>query len=115
MPITIQVYEHRVYLVEYLVDTEDESEAEIMAEVGETLSEDEIKIISVINREVVKFGESLEDVKNVEESYRPISSYYKDGLCPDCQEEIDVTYEEGDQCPNCGHVFWKSRETDDEV
>lgn len=33
---------------------------------------------------------------------------YPDGLCPDCFMEIPKGTEDGDECLNCGHVFYMS-------
>lgn len=35
-----------------------------------------------------------------------VKDSYKDGACPDCQEEIPDSVLDGDSCSNCGHVFW---------
>ncbi len=32
---------------------------------------------------------------------------YDNGECPDCGESIPDDVSEGDECENCGHVFWK--------
>jgi len=37
---------------------------------------------------------------------------YVAGRCPDCGEYIPETAQEGDECRNCGHVFWKFRPSD---
>jgi hypothetical protein len=34
------------------------------------------------------------------------SIYYLAGECPDCGEKIPSVAVEGDECGNCGHVFW---------
>ena len=31
---------------------------------------------------------------------------YWDGVCPDCGESIDLFAVDGEECGNCGHVFW---------
>ena len=31
---------------------------------------------------------------------------YENYQCPDCGEEIPVDTTDGDECVNCGHVFW---------
>lgn len=30
--------------------------------------------------------------------------------CPDCGEDISDFVEDGDECPNCGHVFYVDNE-----
>lgn len=39
--------------------------------------------------------------------------YYRDHECPDCGEPIPHTAVGGDECENCGHVFWGYKEPDD--
>lgn len=31
---------------------------------------------------------------------------YENQVCPDCQEDIPHDVENGDECKNCGHVFY---------
>jgi hypothetical protein len=31
---------------------------------------------------------------------------YAEGECPDCGWPIPHNVREGDECQNCGHVFW---------
>jgi DNA-directed RNA polymerase subunit RPC12/RpoP len=38
---------------------------------------------------------------------------YHCGECPDCQSMIKKNVVEGDECPNCGHVFGLPRPDDD--
>ena len=52
-------------------------------------------------------------VKRVRSVKKPISAEskavianYPDGLCPDCQWKIRSNVKEGDECRNCGHVFY---------
>ena len=40
------------------------------------------------------------------EEPKKVKDSYDDGLCPDCEEEISNNAIEGDECGNCGHVFW---------
>ena len=42
-----------------------------------------------------------------------ISSYYEDGCCPDCGNEISNDVVAGDSCFNCGHVFSTYQQCDD--
>jgi len=37
----------------------------------------------------------------------PVKAAYPDGRCPDCGLLIDDDVEDGDECSNCGHVFYK--------
>jgi uncharacterized Zn finger protein len=37
----------------------------------------------------------------------PIKESYPNGECPDCGEEIPDDVVAGDECKNCGHVFWE--------
>jgi len=39
-----------------------------------------------------------------------IKDLYPDEECPDCGEPIPDSAQEGDACPNCGHVFLLGRE-----
>ena len=32
---------------------------------------------------------------------------YENGECPDCGEPIPKDATSGDECVNCGHVFWE--------
>jgi len=32
---------------------------------------------------------------------------YTDGICPDCNLPIPEDAENGSECVNCGHVFWR--------
>ena len=41
-----------------------------------------------------------------------IKNDYEDGECPDCQLEIPVSTNEGDECSNCDHVFSYAQEVD---
>lgn len=42
-----------------------------------------------------------------------VKGEYENGVCPDCAEPISVYAEPGNECPNCGHVFWLAQPTDD--
>ncbi len=53
------------------------------------------------------------DAQNSTEISDKILSQYDDQRCPDCNEEIPLTVQEGEECLNCGHVFWIERENDD--
>jgi len=35
-----------------------------------------------------------------------VKESYKDGTCPDCNENIPDEVDAGDACSNCGHVFY---------
>ena len=35
-----------------------------------------------------------------------VKDCYKDGICPDCSEDIAEDMTDGGECANCGHVFW---------
>lgn len=35
----------------------------------------------------------------------PLQQAYDDGVCPDCGEPIPASYEGGEDCAGCGHVF----------
>lgn len=37
-----------------------------------------------------------------------VKNGYDNGECPDCSVPIDENAEDGDECDNCGHVFWGS-------
>jgi hypothetical protein len=41
----------------------------------------------------------------------PVWNAY-DGVCPDCGEPIPEGIQEGQECCNCGHVFWPERKDD---
>ena len=41
-----------------------------------------------------------------------IKDGYPDGVCPDCGEEIPDDAMEGEECCNCGHVFWDTLDDD---
>lgn len=36
-----------------------------------------------------------------------ILNAYENQVCPDCQEGIPHNVEGGDECENCGHVFYE--------
>jgi hypothetical protein len=40
---------------------------------------------------------------------------YDNGECPDCGEPIPDYTDDGDNCTNCEHVFYRYRENDDAV
>lgn len=42
-----------------------------------------------------------------------IRDFYPKGECPDCGEDIPYDLGDGDECPNCGHVFHKIVSIDD--
>lgn len=42
----------------------------------------------------------------------PIKSNYDKGECPDCHETIADNIVAGQECKNCGHVFWNQRDYD---
>ena len=35
-----------------------------------------------------------------------VKTCYPNGVCPYCGNEIFDTAVEGEECPNCGHVYW---------
>lgn len=39
-----------------------------------------------------------------------VKDEYPDGVCPDCGENIPDDAQEGEQCGNCGHVFFYIRD-----
>ena len=43
-----------------------------------------------------------------------IQESYENGICPDCGEPIPDYIESGEECLNCGHVFFEDRDDDDE-
>lgn len=45
----------------------------------------------------------------------PIQEAYEDGTCPDCGEPIPDSAVEGDECVECGHVFYEIHANDDEL
>ena len=36
-----------------------------------------------------------------------VKDSYEDGVCPDCSEDIPDDCVDGQECSNCGHVFYK--------
>jgi Zn finger protein HypA/HybF involved in hydrogenase expression len=42
-----------------------------------------------------------------------IKTFYDNGICPDCHHPINDTTVEGEDCPNCGHIFWLAYENND--
>ncbi len=48
-------------------------------------------------------------------SNKSISECYPDGVCPDCGEEIPDDCTEGQECNNCGHVFYFEHDDDDKT
>ena len=40
----------------------------------------------------------------------PVKDNYENGECPDCFAEIPDDVGEGDECQNCGHVFYLQSE-----
>ncbi len=56
------------------------------------------------------------DIAYYIEEVLPVSSQIcksYNGECPDCEEDIPLDVEEGEECENCGHVFCLGRESDD--
>ena len=49
---------------------------------------------------------SVKTPKPISPESQAIIDNYLDGLCPDCQGKIRKTVKEGDNCPNCEHVFY---------
>ena len=46
-------------------------------------------------------------MENLERDYGiRVKQWYKNGECPDCGEEIPIMATGGDECKNCGHIFW---------
>lgn len=46
-------------------------------------------------------------MENLEMDYGiRVKQWYKNGECPDCGEEIPIMATGGDECKNCGHIFW---------
>lgn len=39
-----------------------------------------------------------------------LQGVYEDDICPDCGEKISDILGDGDECSNCGHVFWAPEE-----
>lgn len=39
-----------------------------------------------------------------------VQDSYKNAECPDCQEPIPPSAQDGDECENCGHVFYAIRQ-----
>ena len=46
--------------------------------------------------------------KKLSAESKAIIANYDRGECPDCHEKISNTVVEGDDCPNCGHVFYSA-------
>ena len=42
-----------------------------------------------------------------------VKACYENGVCPDCNQDIPEGAVEGDECTNCGHVFWLERVSED--
>ena len=47
-----------------------------------------------------------------DENDNDIRQYYANEECPDCGEDIPVGSQAGENCTNCGHVFWKPKKDD---
>lgn len=45
------------------------------------------------------YGDDFSDSELIKDSY-------EGGVCPDCQENIPDDVMEGQECDNCGHVFY---------
>ena len=41
---------------------------------------------------------------------KKMPEYYENGLCPDCGDDIKEDTQSGEDCLNCGHVFYKDEE-----
>ena len=50
----------------------------------------------------------LEQVDN--ENDNDVRQYYDNEECPDCGEDIPLGTQAGEDCVNCGHVFWKPKQ-----
>jgi len=44
---------------------------------------------------------------------KKVKEYYDYGKCPDCGKDIPKDTVEGEECTNCGHIFWVERTGDD--
>lgn len=42
----------------------------------------------------------------------PVKDDYENGECPDCGTPIPDEATAGDECSNCGHVFWHAQDND---
>jgi len=51
---------------------------------------------------------SVKEKKPITAESRAIILNYQDGLCPDCGWKIRRNVKEGNECLNCGHVFYSN-------
>lgn len=35
-----------------------------------------------------------------------VQNSYLNGACPDCGDKIPKEAQDGENCPNCGHIWW---------
>jgi len=42
----------------------------------------------------------------------PVRAAYRNSECPDCGEPLPENVQEGDECGNCGHVYFNERRMD---
>jgi hypothetical protein len=60
---------------------------------------------ATVERYDFKVTERRSVKKPISAESKAIIANYPDGLCPDCQWKIRRNVKEGDNCPNCEHVF----------
>jgi len=91
---------------QYLTNWDDYTEADRAALLEDGVAESGKNIIQITHPENTLICPTGDPIKKVKDCY-------EGGVCPDCGKDIPVEAGHGDECLNCGHIFWFERVTDD--
>lgn len=56
--------------------------------------------------DIIDYDSSIQVIINIKYQKNRLINSYKDGKCPDCKTKIPKDTQDGDECGNCGHVFY---------
>lgn len=78
---------------------------------------DPIQVIQALaqwmpDEDVLACMEANEFILPDEDEEELVKDHYVGGLCPDCDLPVPDTATEGEECENCGHVFWTAHQAD---
>lgn len=101
-----------------LVDRDDNEGEHEYDSYDEAVKLAEDRNCAVIERQYVYDDSSLVWTPDGSTTWPPskvkVKDAYEGGVCPDCGEPISENATPGDECLNCGHVFWPDTPSDDE-